>query len=57
MPIRGIRTKTAQDDTPKGEIAPGDPDLSKIVVAWPKLAEHIRVAVLALVRANDGAGD
>ena len=35
---------------PKDENTPPDPDLAKTNAAWPKLPEHIRQAVLALVR-------
>jgi hypothetical protein len=33
--------------------ADGDPDLARMVAAWPTLPQHIRAAVLALV---EGAG-
>ena len=35
-----------------------DPDLAKVIDAWPKLAEAIRIAVLAMVNASqaDGGG-
>ena len=31
--------------------APSDPELARIVVAWPSLAEPIRLAMLAIVDA------
>lgn len=31
------------------------PELAAVVTAWPKLAEPIRAAILALVRTADGA--
>jgi hypothetical protein len=30
---------------------PEDPDLARLVAAWPSLPEHIRAAVVALVAA------
>jgi hypothetical protein len=32
-----------------GSLPPADPDLSRVVAAWPMLAEPIRRAVLALI--------
>jgi hypothetical protein len=32
-----------------GPAAPTDPDLARVVSAWPDLPPHIRAAVLALV--------
>jgi hypothetical protein len=29
--------------------AESDPDLARIIIAWPNLPDHIRAAVLALV--------
>jgi hypothetical protein len=34
------------------ENAPADPALARLVEAWPRLPEHIRAAVLALVGAG-----
>jgi len=30
-----------------------DPDLTRVVTAWPALPEHIRAAILALVGGGD----
>jgi hypothetical protein len=30
-------------------LAAADPDLARVVTAWPNLAPHIRAAVLALI--------
>jgi hypothetical protein len=32
-----------------------DPDLARIMTAWPKLPEHIRAAVLVLVNTASGS--
>jgi len=34
--------------------APRDPQLAELIEAWPTLAEPMRVAVLAIVRASGG---
>jgi hypothetical protein len=36
------------------EIRPIDPDLARVVTAWPELPEAIRRAVLALVNSTAG---
>jgi len=42
-----------QDGTPKAENTPSDPlDLALLQERWPKLPEHIKAAVLALVRST-----
>jgi hypothetical protein len=43
------RTKSGTLDAKK---APSDPDLDLIEKQWPKLPEHIKAAVLALVRVS-----
>jgi hypothetical protein len=43
------RTRSGTLDAKK---APSDPDLDLIEGRWPKLPEHIKAAVLALVRAS-----
>ena len=35
---------------PNGENTPPDPDLAKIVAAWPQLPEAVRSMVLAIVQ-------
>ena len=44
-------TESGTVDAPKG---PLDPELALIQERWPKLPEHIRQAVLALIRAHPG---
>jgi hypothetical protein len=39
-----------ESGTPNGEKAPLDPDLAKIIAAWPELPSPVRSAVLAIVR-------
>ena len=34
----------------QGNITPNDPDLQQVISAWETLPEHIRQAVMALVR-------
>ncbi len=41
-----------ESGTPSVKNTPSDPDWAKIVTAWPKLPEHIKAAVLALVRST-----
>jgi hypothetical protein len=36
---------------PLAQQAPADPDLARVLDAWPTLPEHIKAAVLALVAA------
>jgi hypothetical protein len=36
---------------PRQENPPADPDLARVVDAWPALPDHIKAAVLALVGA------
>jgi len=50
-PISPEETKNGtQDGTPKGENTPLDPDLAFIHDRWPRLPEHIKQSILALVR-------
>jgi len=42
--------KRTESGTVESENTPSDPDLALIQDRWPKLPEHIRAAVLALVR-------
>ena len=44
------QTASAKSGAPNDENTPPDPDLALIQDRWPKLLEHIRQAVLALVR-------
>jgi hypothetical protein len=50
MPISD--TPSAKSGAPNAENTPLDPDLVLIQDRWPKLPEHIRQAVLALVRST-----
>jgi hypothetical protein len=45
-------TVRAESRAPSAPNTPADPDLALIVAQWPNLPEHIRQAVLALVRAG-----
>jgi hypothetical protein len=45
IPAQGTRNGT-QDGTPKGENAPIDPDLARLIEAWPKLDADTRAAIL-----------
>jgi hypothetical protein len=51
-----LETPSAKSGAPNAENTPLDPDLALIQNRWPGLPEHIRQAVLALVRANVDAG-
>ena len=48
-------TGTESDALPDAQ-APTDPDLSRVITAWPNLPEPIRRAVLALVTPSTPAG-
>jgi hypothetical protein len=50
------QSDSAPDSAPKGENTPLDPDLALIQDRWPKLPEHIRQAVLSLVRSHSANG-
>jgi hypothetical protein len=43
---------SAESGAANGENTPLDPDLAKIVAAWPKLPDHVKAAVLALARST-----
>jgi hypothetical protein len=47
-------TASAKGGAPNAENTPLDPDLALIQDRWTKLPEHIRQAVLALVRSTSG---
>jgi hypothetical protein len=47
-------TLSAKRGAPNAENTPLDPDLALLHDRWPKLPEHIRQAVLALVRSTSG---
>jgi hypothetical protein len=49
-----VTENSTQGGTPKGENTPLDPELALILDRWPNLPEHIRQAVLTLVRASTG---
>ena len=49
-------TASAESGALKGENTPLDPDLALIQDRWAGLPEHIRQAVLALVRTHGNAG-
>ena len=42
----------ARDERENAAPLPPDPDLERLVAAWPDLPEHIRAAMLALVDTN-----
>jgi hypothetical protein len=50
---RPISVNLRQDGAPKAGLYP---DLALVVESWPDLPEHIRAAVLALVRSQDSPG-
>ncbi len=43
-------TRGTESGTPNGENTSSDPDLALIQDRWPTLPEHIKAAILALVR-------
>ncbi len=45
-------TARAESGAPNAENTPLDPDLTLIQDRWPMLAQHIKAAVLALVRST-----
>ena len=45
----GIALVPSNADVPGSKIASIDPDLSKVIDAWPTLPEHLKAAVMALV--------
>jgi hypothetical protein len=45
-----LQTASAKSGAPNAENTPPDPDLALIQDRWPELPEHIKAAVLALVR-------
>jgi len=57
IPVSASKTPIPQErgtesGTVEGEDTPKDPELALIVERWPKLSEHIRAAVLTLVRTS-----
>jgi hypothetical protein len=48
-----LETPSAKSGAPNAESIPLDRDLALIQDRWPKLPEHIKQAVLALVQANE----
>ena len=46
-------TPSAESGAANAEHTPLDPDLAKIVVAWPRLPEHIKAAVSVLTNGED----
>ena len=50
------QTPSAPHGAPNAQDPPSDPDLALIQDRWPKLPEHVKAAVLALVRTNAEAG-
>jgi hypothetical protein len=55
MPVRNLDTEqaVASIDTLRlhGPYTPADPDLARVLRAWPELPDHIKAAVLALLSA------
>ena len=51
--LADVRTHGAEQPLPGGGPAP-DPDLARILAAWPELPPHYRAAMLALVEAARG---
>ena len=56
-PLAGSRTPISENvctesGTVESQKTPSDPDLALIEARWPTLPEHIRQAVLALVRST-----
>ena len=49
MPAKDLRQERAALTRPLPNGAEADPDLSRVVAAWPELPEAIRRAVLALI--------
>jgi hypothetical protein len=47
----GYGDDEARLSAPLAQQAPTDPDLARVLDAWPTLPPHIRAAVLALVAA------
>jgi len=55
VPVRKVLPANTSVDSP-APLAPPlapDPDLTRVVTAWPALPEHIRAAILALVGGGD----
>src|SRR5262249_4713371 len=51
-PSQGRESTSAATVTPLTTTSPDDPSLAQVVAAWPTLPEHVRLAVLALVRST-----
>ena len=50
--VNEIDSETVSSDSPESALA--NPDLARIVAAWPTLPEAVRASILAMVKAADG---
>ena len=51
LPQNGAEPETGPESPPAAPI--GDPDLTRVVEAWPGLPEHVRAAILTLAESAD----
>ncbi len=48
------KTSGAESGANSTDLPRTDPDLAKVIEAWPALPEHLKAAIKALVQAHDG---